>query len=238
VAARVAPETRIASPPAAIFVKPWRSTSMSGEHLLREAIVRLKELENPSDIGDVLPIICELADRMTVLGHPAIRGIFYEPAEENKPLFDAFQADAGGECRRIIAIQILDPFAINSYETFYYLAFLTNGETYFPLTLKHCRRMAVLLERLQRLGGKETENNTQGAIPETNGQTDNSADTKPKKTAFVPRDRDVLRLAKKTEDEKGKGRTQIDIAIEFTGGDENRAKSLLRAVRRFRKNSQ
>jgi hypothetical protein len=44
---------------------------------------------------------------------------------------------------------------------------------------------------------------------------------------------DILKLAKKIKMDRGKGMSLIDSAREFCEGNERRAKSLLRQVRRY-----
>lgn len=51
----------------------------------------------------------------------------------------------------------------------------------------------------------------------------------------LPASPDLMRLAKKIKEELPKGGKKIDIARDFTGGDEKRAESLLRQLRRYPK---
>lgn len=62
------------------------------------------------------------------------------------------------------------------------------------------------------------------------GQTDTKTDTKRNP---LPKNRDVLKLAQKINRELCNGGTQRDIALGFTGGDEKKAQTLLRALRRY-----
>ncbi|GEM_PF-6606757 len=59
-----------------------------------------------------------------------------------------------------------------------------------------------------------------------NGQADT-------KTDKLPENGDVIRLARMIGRELPKGRTKIDIALDFTEGNERRANSLLRSLRRY-----
>lgn len=74
------------------------------------------------------------------------------------------------------------------------------------------------------------------AVKETSsraGQTDKKADNSKKNTAKLPRNQAVILLAQKINREAGSGRTQEDIALEFTESDAKKAKNLLRQLRRF-----
>ncbi len=62
---------------------------------------------------------------------------------------------------------------------------------------------------------------------------DKSADTSNKKKLVVPRNVEVLKLAIEIKAEKSKGRSKEDVAIEFTNGDQTKAESLLRSLRRY-----
>ncbi len=53
------------------------------------------------------------------------------------------------------------------------------------------------------------------------------------KTDNLPENRDVIRLAKEINRNRESGRTNIDIARQFTESNERKAKSLLRELRRF-----
>jgi hypothetical protein len=65
-------------------------------------------------------------------------------------------------------------------------------------------------------------------------KTDKNADKKSSSRVCLPRNLDVLRLAQEIN-RRGEGElSQIDIAIQFTEGDERRAHSLLRQLRRYR----
>jgi hypothetical protein len=65
-------------------------------------------------------------------------------------------------------------------------------------------------------------------IQEPQRTTDRPGD-KPKKS--LPRDMDVVRLAKRIKDELSKGGTREDIALDFAEGDEKKAERLLRQLR-------
>ena len=65
------------------------------------------------------------------------------------------------------------------------------------------------------------------------GQADNETDISPRKSHNVPGNRDVLRLAKKIKKERPRGVSMIDSARDFCEGNEQRAKSLLRQLRRY-----
>ncbi len=53
---------------------------------------------------------------------------------------------------------------------------------------------------------------------------------------FEPESEPLRQLLRKLEREEGSGRSQISIAREFADGDELKAQSLLRSVRRYRSN--
>lgn len=59
---------------------------------------------------------------------------------------------------------------------------------------------------------------------------DDSADTLKK----IPKNPDVLGLCKKLSRESGNGKSENEIAREYTGGNERKAMSLLRSARRYR----
>ena len=69
--------------------------------------------------------------------------------------------------------------------------------------------------------------------PGVGGQADSKADKKPKKSHPVPVNPDILKLAKKIKKDREKGISLIDSAREFCEGNERRAQSLLRQVRRY-----
>jgi hypothetical protein len=69
--------------------------------------------------------------------------------------------------------------------------------------------------------------------PGAGGQADSKADKKPKKSHPVPVNPDILKLAKKLKKDREKEMSLIDIAREFCEGNERRAQSLLRQVRRY-----
>jgi hypothetical protein len=63
-------------------------------------------------------------------------------------------------------------------------------------------------------------------------RADNKAD-KGKSRVRLPRNTDVIRLAKKINDEFDVETSEMSIALQFTGGDEKHADTLLRQLRRF-----
>jgi hypothetical protein len=193
---------------------------MSSDHLLREAIVRLKEMEDTADIGDVLPIFIELADRITILDEPAIRNTYYDPTEKNKPLFDAFRKNFGFDFSRFFAVEIMDPLGVNpGYERFIYNAMASEGKGSLLLTTKDYKRMAVLLERLMRLTKTNKKANTLTKI------------LPPK----LPKNPLVQRLLEGMKNPKNKKKTQHEIAMGITEDDEGKARSIETQVRRYLK---
>jgi hypothetical protein len=62
---------------------------------------------------------------------------------------------------------------------------------------------------------------------------DNKADNPKKKLSAFPRNHDVLELARFIKRGQRQGRSKIDLAREFAEGNETRAKSLLRELRRY-----
>ncbi|RIK74925.1 MAG: hypothetical protein DCC68_22145 [Planctomycetota bacterium] len=67
----------------------------------------------------------------------------------------------------------------------------------------------------------------------TEDGADSKTDNRKKIRQFVPENSDVLKLAKRIKRELPKGGTRNDIARDFTDGDEKKAQSLLRQIRRF-----
>ena len=74
------------------------------------------------------------------------------------------------------------------------------------------------------------------APAQRDGRADNRADTTKKKSVYVPRNKDVLKLAQKLEKETASGLSENDIALDFAEGNAKHAASLLRGVRRLRAN--
>jgi hypothetical protein len=67
------------------------------------------------------------------------------------------------------------------------------------------------------------------------GQPDKKTDTKKKRAPRVPKNIDRLTaLKKKIAKDAKRGMTQLESALEFTNGDETKAQSMLRALRRHR----
>lgn len=66
------------------------------------------------------------------------------------------------------------------------------------------------------------------------GRADKSADIEKIMAENEPRNEDVRSLHLKLQRDAGPGKSQIAIALEFTGDNEVRANSLLRGVRRYR----
>jgi hypothetical protein len=66
------------------------------------------------------------------------------------------------------------------------------------------------------------------------GQADSKADSKKKSSPKLPENPEVSRLINRLNQNRDSGRSKIDIAREFTDGDEKGAKNLLRQTRRFR----
>lgn len=64
-------------------------------------------------------------------------------------------------------------------------------------------------------------------------QADSETDKKKKKRAVVPQNQEVAKLAKKIKRDISHTPKKIDIARDFTGGDEKKAKNLLRQLNRF-----
>jgi hypothetical protein len=62
---------------------------------------------------------------------------------------------------------------------------------------------------------------------------DSQADTPKKNSRPVPENQKVLQLAKKIKRDSQRGTSKIDSAREFCDGDERKAKSLLRQLRRY-----
>lgn len=99
------------------------------------------------------------------------------------------------------------------------------GETYLVIGLPcnvflaSARAIEVLIER-------------KCALPDW--VADSKTDSGESAAVRVPDNPDVLRLAKKIRSERKSGATMKDIAMDFTDGDEAKAKSLLRQVRRYR----
>ena len=62
---------------------------------------------------------------------------------------------------------------------------------------------------------------------------DTSADKSAERKRRVPRDLNILRLAILINENHGKGRSQNELALQFTGGNKKRAQSLLRNLRRY-----
>src|SRR5262249_7182342 len=61
---------------------------------------------------------------------------------------------------------------------------------------------------------------------------DNKADKTKEKRRTIPENSQVLKLAKRIK-KRTKGRSKMDVALEFTEGKEKEAKSLLRQLRRY-----
>ena len=70
-----------------------------------------------------------------------------------------------------------------------------------------------------------------GTAPRTTGQADTKADTREN---TMPDSVNVLDLCRLLKKELPKGRTRIEIARQFTNGDETKAQNLLRQTRRYR----
>jgi len=93
--------------------------------------------------------------------------------------------------------------------------------------------LRILKERLRseyaiaslRFGGHAPD----GGIPPGH-RTDNKTDSEKKFSKPLPENPDVVRLAKRIKKELGPGTRKIDIALDFTGGDAKKAKSLLRQL--------
>ncbi len=213
---------------------------MSFVDLIKEVNARLSEFEDPDDIRDVLPLLFQLQETAKVGERRAVHFVYFDPVPNNKRIFEAI----GAKWTRVFAVEVFDALgvgpdaSVGGYETFYFLAKSATGESETLMTKKHARRMAVLLERIARLADDarpktNTEANAGGAQ-----SADTRADTSRKNLTRVPRNNDVLRLHQKLVKEADKGRSQIDIARDFTEGDAKKADSLLRAVRRFRKANQ
>jgi hypothetical protein len=71
------------------------------------------------------------------------------------------------------------------------------------------------------------------ALERSADKSDKSADKSPAQPIRLPRNPDVIDLAKRLNDKAPAGRSQMEIAVEFTDGDEELAASLLRQVRRY-----
>jgi len=75
-------------------------------------------------------------------------------------------------------------------------------------------------------------------IAEDNGLSDRTADgetdSQKSNVGRLPDNPNVLKLAKKMRSERESGATMKDIAMDFTDGDEAKAESLLRQLRRYR----
>lgn len=80
------------------------------------------------------------------------------------------------------------------------------------------------------------KNTTSREIPTPERTADSKTDKQRKRVTFVPKNLDVAKLAQKINRELPKGGTMVDIARDFTNGDEKKAQSLLRQLRgkRFR----
>jgi hypothetical protein len=65
------------------------------------------------------------------------------------------------------------------------------------------------------------------------GQADTEADKPKKKLGTIPQNSEVLKLAKLIRKGRKDGRPQIDVARGFTEGNEGKAQSLLRQLRRY-----
>ena len=89
------------------------------------------------------------------------------------------------------------------------------------------------IERPAQAGSLLEDSDTLEEPPREGGQADNQADNKTKKSQPIPENPDVLRLAKKIKKDRPKGISQLDSAREFCEGNERKAESLLRQVRRF-----
>jgi hypothetical protein len=83
------------------------------------------------------------------------------------------------------------------------------------------------------LDAGETAPVPNNARPSGRGQADNKPDNRGKKSHCVPENPQVLRLAKKIKKERQAGVSQIDSARDFCEGDETKAESLLRQLRRY-----
>jgi hypothetical protein len=80
----------------------------------------------------------------------------------------------------------------------------------------------------------DLQNRVVAALDETERtRADTTADTKSKGRVRLPKCRDTLRLAKLINDSIDGELSQIDIARQFTEGNEKRAQTLMRAVRRY-----
>jgi hypothetical protein len=64
-------------------------------------------------------------------------------------------------------------------------------------------------------------------------KTDKHADKKSSSRVRLPENQDVLRLAKEINDRRDAELSQNDIALQFTKGDERKARNLLRQLRRY-----
>ncbi len=81
----------------------------------------------------------------------------------------------------------------------------------------------------------DLQNRIVAALDETERtRADTPADTKSKGRVRLPQNPQVLALVKMINDNLDHERSQNDIAIQFTEGDEKRARSLLRQARRYR----
>jgi hypothetical protein len=68
---------------------------------------------------------------------------------------------------------------------------------------------------------------------DTTVRADNSADSEEKISEPLPDNHAILRLAKLIKSKKGTGESRNSIARDFTEGNERRAQSLLRELRRY-----
>jgi len=95
------------------------------------------------------------------------------------------------------------------------------------------RRTVNQTDLTHRLRQKYLEHRSEFNLKIRAFRADNKADKKQKKWASIPKQTDVLKLAKKIRQERNSGRTKTDIAREITEGNERKAQTLLRELRRY-----
>ena len=98
--------------------------------------------------------------------------------------------------------------------------------------------MGQLQRELERLGNLLTESPAlapgEASTPALDAtRADKNADKRPSSRVPLPKNQNILRLAKAINDHRDQERSQNDIALQFTNGDEKQADTLLREVRRF-----
>jgi hypothetical protein len=86
-------------------------------------------------------------------------------------------------------------------------------------------------KRLEKKGLSVEPTATDGGEGSSERTADSKTDSPEKRGAVVPQNLDVAKLARKIKKELPEGGTMIDIARDFTDGDEKRAQSLLRQLR-------